>query len=204
MKKIKRLLVITASLPFWFSCKPQLKSSTEKLPTAINDIAAIQKIITGKTFTVLDAATILGSYESPFDKPKTNEIIVAPNVSKINWFSAKKSSKDTTDFIAKFEKETFEKFKKISLNFSNDSIAIATGIEAINHIYKITDSTEEKEQKGLKLKLTYNMEATSAKMGMSKFTATYYILGVNEKYLYLLTPNKLNDEKVFFLLEASK
>jgi len=39
-------------------------------------------------------------------------------------------------------------------------------------------------------------------MGASKFTATYYILGASEKKLYLLTPNKLNDLKVVFLLET--
>ena len=39
---------------------------------------------------------------------------------------------------------------------------------------------------------------TFAEMGITKATITYYILGANDNKLYLLTPNEMNNLKVFF------
>ncbi len=201
MKNLKITFAIAIISLYCISCKSKLKSSTENIPTAVSNVLEAKKLLIGKTWKVIDVSTIAGSYESRFEKENANaEAVVAPDKKKLNWIGEKKSLNDTSDWQLKFIKEAFEKYEKISFNFTNDSLAIVTGGEAINQSYVITDSTVDKEQKGLKLKLTYTAEATSTAIGAGKFTATYYVLGANDKYLYLLTPNKLNSEKLVFLL----
>jgi hypothetical protein len=184
------------------SCKPSKKSSTEKIPVAANNVAAVQKAIANKTWQVIDVATINGSRVSKFAKPESStENIVAPNVIKLSWLSEIKGLNDTKDFAAKFTKESFDKYKTISMQLKNDSIALLTGMEVANQKYTLNDVQEDKEPNGIKLKLiSYGKPFES--MGETKFTATYYVLGINDKMLYLLTPNTLNEEKLVFLLEA--
>jgi hypothetical protein len=182
------------------SCKPSKTSSTEKIPTIVNDVPKVQKLIANKTWQVIDVATINGSRVSKFAKPESSaETIFAPNVIKLSWLSEIKGLEDSKDFAAKFMKESFDKYKIISMQLKNDSIATLTGKEVTSQKYVITDAPKDNEANGLKLKLVYNATAFG---NVSKMTETYYVLGINDKILYLLTPNTLNEEKVVFLLEA--
>ena len=157
----------------------------------------VKKIIAGKTWQVYDVATISGSRKPAFDsdKPK-NETVVAPGTEALNWFSQMKGIDTATDFMGSFYKESFIKFKKISLAFNNDSVATATGMDADRQIFSINNNAIENEPSGIKLTLTGEM------MDMGKVTATYYVLGANQNTLYLLTPNEVNELKVVFLLKG--
>jgi hypothetical protein len=181
----------------FFSCKPK-----EKLPPAVSSVIDAQKLITGKTWQVIDVATITGSRKSIFDedKPKT-EAIIAPDVVKLNWFSKIKGIDTATDFMGSFYKDNFIKFKKISFAFNKDSIATSTGLDADKQVFSINNTVKENEANGIKLTLTGDSK-TFAEMGITKATITYYILGANDNKLYLLTPNEMNNLKVVFLLEA--
>jgi hypothetical protein len=181
----------------FFSCKPK-----EKLPPAVSSVIDAQKLITGKTWQVIDVATITGSRKSIFDedKPKT-EAIIAPDVVKLNWFSKIKGIDTATDFMGSFYKDNFIKFKKISFAFNKDSIATSTGLDADKQVFSINNTVKENEANGIKLTLTGDSK-TFAEMGITKATITYYILGANDNKLYLLTPNEMNNLKVVFLLES--
>ncbi len=82
-----------------------------------------------------------------------------------------------------------------------DSIAITTGMDSKEQIFSINNISEESKPDGLKLTFTGDIESFD-NMGISNYTITYYILGANEKKLYLLSPNKLNRLNVVFLLES--
>ena len=107
MKKNKIIfLAITALV---FACKPSTKSSSEKLPATVSNVAEIQKLITNKTWQVIDVAKITGSRPSAFAKPITPaDNITTPNVDDLKWFSEMKGLEDTTDFKLKFYKENFD------------------------------------------------------------------------------------------------
>ena len=168
----------------------------------VNSVANAEKLIKNKTWQVIDAATIEGSGESFFEDEKAkSDSAIAPAVEKLKWFSTIKGIDTATDFIGSFYKENFIKFKKISISLNNDSIAITKGMDAEKQVFSINNSVEEKKPIGIKLTLAgYN--TAFASMGVSNAVTTYYILGADDKKLYLLSPYKLNDLKVVFLLET--
>lgn len=193
MKKIILHSAILSISLFVVSCK-----QSEKLPPPVSTVEQAKKLIQEKVWQVTDVATISGSRKSLFDKeqPK-NETVVAPAVETLNWLGTKKDAENQSEFLKSF----YEDNLKISLAFNKDSIATATGMDAARQVFSINNNSEENEPKGIKLTLTGESKVFES-MGASKFTATYYILGASEKKLYLLTPNKLNDLKVVFLLET--
>ena len=87
------------------------------------------------------------------------------------------------------------------MGFIMDSIAITTGMDSKEQIFSINNISEESKPDGLKLTFTGDIESFD-NMGISNYTITYYILGANERKLYLLSPNKLNRLNVVFLLES--
>ncbi len=178
---------------FIVSCK-----QSEKLPPPVSTVEQAKTLVLEKVWQVTDVPTISGSRKSIFDndQPK-NETVVAPAVEGLNWLGTKKEADNQSEFLKSF----YEDKLKISIAFNNDSIATATGMDAERQLFSINNNSQENEPKGIKLTLTGESKAF-ADMGASKFTATYYILGASEKKLYLLTPNKLNDLKVVFLLET--
>ncbi len=197
---MKNKIVLLIIIVLAFGCKPKVKSSTEKIPAVETNIATIKKIIANKTWQVIDAATIIGSRPSAFAKPESPaNTITAPNVANLKWFSEIKGLDNATDFTLKFYKESFDKYKKISLLLNKDTVATTTGLEKAKQMYTINDAAVSNEANGVKLKLAYSGTAFG---NVSKMTATYYVLGINEKMLYLLTPNTMNEEKIVFLLEA--
>ncbi len=193
MKKIILNSAILSISLFTVSCKQK-----EKLPPPVSTVEQAKTLVLEKVWQVTDVATISGSRKSLFDndQPK-NETVVAPNVETLNWLGAKKEADNQSEFLKSF----YEDKLKTSIAFNKDSIATTTGMDAEKQVFSINNNSEENEPKGIKLTLTGESK-TFADMGASKFTATYYILGASEKKLYLLTPNKLNDLKVVFLLET--
>ena len=193
---MKQIILITAILSitlFVASC-----IQTEKLPPSIGTIDQAKTLLTGKVWQVIDVATISGSRKSLFETNQSNnETIVAPAKEALNWLSSKKGTVSNTDFINSFYQENL----KISIALNKDSIATTTGMDTQKQIFSINNISEKNEPKGLKLSLSDDSKAF-AEMGAGNFTATYFILGANEKKLYLLTPNELNGLKVVLLLEA--
>ena len=197
MKKKTFYLVIFAFSISLFACKKE-----EKLPPAVSNVGEAKKLIMGKTWKVVDVATVSGSASSSFDTGKSKtETVITPIL--LEWFSDIKGIDTTTSFSGSFYREQFVKFKKISLSFNKDSVATCTGMDmgGDKQIFSVNDDVEENKPKGIKLTLAGSGEGFAG-MSASKFTATYYILGANQNKLYLLTPNKMNSMKVVILLES--
>jgi len=195
MKNYIHCVAILFSLALCLSCKQQQKQAA--LPPPVSSVDEVKKIIVGKTWQVVDVATIAGSRKSAFDNDKAkNETVAAPAAEALNWFSQMKGIDTATDFMGSFYKENFIKFKKISLAFNNDSMATATGMDAEQQLFSINNNPKENEPNGIKLTLTGEMT------DMGKVTSTYYVLGADQNTLYLLTPNEMNDLKVVFLLKG--
>jgi hypothetical protein len=173
-------------------------SQKEKLPPPVTSVEQAKTLTAGKTWKVVDVATISGSVESIFDKDKSKkEPISVPSVESLNWLSTNKETENNSDFENSFYNDS----RKISMALNKDSVAITTGLDAKEQIFSINNERDENKPDGIKLTLTGESKSFGS-MGAGKFTATYYILGANEKKLYLLTPNKLNGSKVVFLLET--
>ncbi len=193
MKKISIYIAILVSTLFIVSC-----TQTEKLPPAVSSVAEVATRLKGKTWQVVDIATVTGLQISYFDKDPANKVpAAAPATENLNWLSARKGAEKNNEFI----NEYYDKNLKISFAFNNDSVVTTTGMDAQKQIFSIENSKNDDKTKGIKLLLTGEGEPFE-NMGVSKFTATYYILGANEKKLILLTPNELNRAKVVYLLEA--
>lgn len=193
MKQILFTTAILSIILFVASC-----SQTEKLPPPIGTVNQATALLTGKVWQVTDVATISGSRKSLFENEQSNnETIVAPAKEALNWLSSKKETVTNTDFMNAYYKKNL----KISIALNKDSIATTKGMDAQQQIFSINNYSEKFEPKGLKLILSHDSK-TFTEMGAGKFTATYYILGANEKKLYLLTPNELNGLQVVLLLEA--
>lgn len=193
MKQILFTTAILSIILFVASC-----SQTEKLPPPIGTVNQATALLTGKVWQVTDVATISGSRKSLFENEQSNnETIVAPAKEALNWLSSKKGTVTNTDFMNAYYKKNL----KISIALNKDSIATTKGMDAQQQIFSINNYSEKFEPKGLKLILSHDSK-TFTEMGAGKFTATYYILGANEKKLYLLTPNELNGLQVVLLLEA--
>lgn len=193
MKKISLYIVILVSSLFIVSC-----SETEKLPPTVTSVEQAKTLLKGKTWQVVDVATVSGLNISFFDEDPAKKVpVAAPANEKLNWLSARKGAEKDNEFI----NEYYNKNLKISIALNNDSIATTKGMGAEKQIFVIENNSGEEGPKGIKLLLTGDGEAFGD-MAVSKFTATYHILGANEKKLFLLTPNELNRSKVVFLLEA--
>jgi len=191
MKNITFYATILSLSVCLFSCKKK-----EKLPPVLATVEEAKKLLSDKTWQVVDVATVEG--QSIFDNDKTkSERIVPPVTEALTWLSTKEGAKKNSDFTSTFYKDNL----KISIALNNDSVATTTGLEADKQIFSINNGTEENEPKGIKLTLTGESKSF-AEMGVNKATTTYYILGANENKLYLLTPNKINSLKVVFLLES--
>ena len=184
------ILVISLSI---ISC-----TETEKLPPAVSSVEEAKTLLAGKTWQVVDVATVSGSSISFFDEDPAKKVAApAPTPESLTWLSARKGADKENEFI----KEFYDKNLKITIALDKDSVATTTGMDNKSQTYSIENTSGDDDPKGIKFLLT-GEDASFADMGPSKFTATYYILGASEKKLYLLTPNQLNRQKVVFLLEA--
>ncbi len=193
MKKIILITALFSLSVFLHSCQTK-----EKLPPPVDTVENAKKLISGKVWKVIDIATISGSRKSAFgDNESKTETIVAPAVDKLNWLSNKSEKENSEEFITEY----YDKSLKISIGLNPDSMATTEGLQAQKQIYAIVKDSEEGKGSSLKLTLT-GEDKEFASMGGGKFTTTYYILGASENKLYLLTPNKLNDLKVVYVLEA--
>lgn len=193
---MKKIILITALL----SLSVVLTSCTkvEKLPAPVDSVEIAKNLISGKHWKVTDVATISGSRKSRFDDNESKkEPVVAPAVELLNWLSNKSEKANSEEFISSY----YDKALKISIDLNEDSIAVTEGLQGQEQIYAIIKDSEESKSSSLKLTLT-GEDKEFAAMGGGKFTSTYYILGANENKLYLLTPNRLNDFKVVYLLES--
>lgn len=193
MKKITThiaILLISLSI---ISC-----SETEKLPPAVSSVEKAKTLLSGKTWQVIDVATVSGLQMTVFDEDPAKKVAApAPTPESLSWLSARKGAEKDNEFINDF----YNKNLKISIALDKDSVATTTGMDSKSQTYSIEKTSGDDAPEGVKLLLTGESEAFG-EMGASKFTATYYILGANEKKLYLITPNELNRQKVVFLLEA--
>jgi hypothetical protein len=190
-------LVIHFTLMFVIICVVSCSQNKQTLPPPVKSVSEAKTLLAGKKWQVTSVATVIGSQESLFDnEPSKNAAELAMKAASLNWLSVKKD-KNNSEFTA----SCCAKNLQVSISLDKDSIATTTGLEVSKQNYSIDYNKEENESKGIALFLTQKNEG-SGLMSDGTFTSTYFILGANENKLYLLTPNKLNNLKVVYLLEA--
>ena len=154
------------------------------LPPAPASIDAAIKAIQGKKYTAVDLALI-----SPLVADKNNPY---------EWFD---QVEDTTRFFRNYERQK----KKLEIDFINDTSAELTGETGTNNaIWKIDDQPKSDEKPGQFLRLTMEKEEKliPGQAGKSTITFSYKVLGVDEKQLFLETPNMFNSRKIAVLMKA--
>jgi hypothetical protein len=193
MKKI----VIHFVLILVIICVVSCSENKQTIPPPVKSIVEAKSLLAGKKWQVTSVATVIGSQESLFDNdPSKSAAVSAMKSASLNWLSPKKD-KNNSEFTASYCAKNLQ----VSISLDKDSIATTTGLEVSKQHYSIDFNKDENEPKGIALFLTQKNDGTGL-MSDGTFTSTYYILGANENKLYLLTPNKLNNLKVVYLLEA--
>lgn len=155
-----------------------------QLPPAPSSSDAVIKTVKGKKYKTTDLALI--------------SKLAADKNSPYEWFE---DVKDTTKFFRNYE----EQKKKLEINFINDTTAEVTDEAGTNKaIWKIDDQPKSDETAGQFLRLTMEKDETliPGQVGKSTITFSYKVLGIDDKQLFLETPNMLNMRKMAALMKA--
>ena len=159
-------------------------TKTVNLPPAPVNADAVSKTIKGKKFKTSELALV-----SNLQADKNNPY---------EWFD---EIKDTTPFFRNYEKQK----KKFEINFINDTSAEITDEAGVNKAtWKIDDQPKSDETAGLFLRLSMEKQETliPGQVGSSKITFSYKVLGIDDKQLFLQTPNMFNSKKIAALMKT--
>ena len=159
-------------------------TKTVNLPPVPTSADAVSKAIKGKKFKTAELA-LISSLEADKNNP-------------YEWFD---EIKDTTPFFKNYEKQKL----KFELDFGNDTIAIIRDESGINTAnWKIDDQPKSDETAGLFLRLSvFNDEKLiPGQIRASMITFSYKVLGINDKELFLQTPNMFKMKKVAVLMKT--
>lgn len=177
-----RLFTIVALLVFFIiSCG---NKKTASLPPAPANTDSVVKKINGKKYNTTQLAlisTLMSDKNNPYQ-----------------WFD---EIKDTTAFFKNFEKQKL----KFMLNFMNDStVEVSDEAEVNKGRWKIDDQPKSDETAGIFLRLTMEKDEQliPGQVGKSTITFSYKVLGIDDKQLFLETPNMFNSRKMATLLKS--
>ena len=179
---MKSLSFILTALFFLSACNTA--TVQVDLPPAPASMDAVKKMITGKKYNTEKLAQVSN--------------LVADKNDPYEWFE---EMKDTTAFFRNYR----DKRMKFSVQFVNDTAAVITDEAGTNNgAWSIDDQPGEKETPGIFLRLSVTSEEKlfPGQTGFSTLTSTYKILGMNDKQLFLQTPNMFNMRKMAVLLKA--
>ena len=145
----------------------------DSLPPAPPNIDAVTKTIKGKKYKAAELALI--------------STLISDKNDPYEWFD---NVKDTTRFFRNYEQQKM----KLVIQFLNDSTAEVTDEAGVNKAkWSIDDQPKSQETAGIFLRLA--MEKTTN-------TFSYKILGIDDKQLFLETPNMFNSRKMAVLMKA--
>lgn len=177
-----RILTVIALIIFISGCS---NKKSVQLPPAPADAEAIVKTINGKTYQTADLA-LISNLEADKNAP-------------YQWFE---DVNDTTAFFRNYEKRK----KMLEIKFVNDTLAEVTDEAETNMAaWKIEDQPKSDEKPGYFLRLTIDKDEAllPGQTGNSTITFSYKILGIDDKQLFLETPNMFNSRKIAALMKTS-
>ena len=177
-----RIFTIVALFTFFIiSCGNKKTASLPPAPVSADSVA---KKIIGKKYKAADLAlisTLISDKNNPYE-----------------WFN---EIRDTTPFFKNFEKQRL----KFGLNFINDSIVEVTDETAMKKAtWRIDDQPKSQETAGIFLRLTLpqDEQVVPGQTGNSTITFSYKVLGMDDKQLFLETPNVFTMRKVAALMKT--
>ena len=166
---------------FIFGCG---NTKTVNLPPAPANADAVSKTIKGKKFKTTELALVSN--------------LVADKNNPYEWFD---EIKDTTPYFRNYEKQKM----KFEINFINDTSAEITDEAGVNKTtWKIDDQPKSDETAGLFLRFSMERQETliPGQTGSSTVTFSYKVLGIDDKQLFLQTPNMFNSKKIAALMKT--
>jgi len=168
-------------LLFFSACS---NNKTAQLPPAPVNLDSVAGKITGKKFKATGLAlvsTLISDKNNPYE-----------------WFD---QIKDTTPFFKNYEKQKM----KLAIHFINDTLAEVSDEAEVNKaIWKLDDQPKSDEKPGIFLRLIMEKDEKlfSGQTGKSTITFSYKIWGLDDKQLFLETPNMFNSRKLAVLMKA--
>lgn len=178
---MKLISVVAIALFFFSACS---NNKMAQLPPVPANIDMVAKTITAKKFKAVELALI-----SKLISDKNNPY---------EWFD---QIKDTTAFFKNYEKQK----KKLAIHFINDTAAEVTDEAFVNKaIWKLDSEPKSDETPGIFLRLSMQKDETllPGQTGRSTITFSYKVLGIDDKQLFLETPNMFNSRKLAILMKA--
>jgi hypothetical protein len=174
-------MVLCVICLFIFGCG---NTKTVNLPPAPANADAVFKTITGKKFKAAELALVSN--------------LAADKNNPYEWFD---EIKDTTPYFRNYEKQKM----KFEINFINDTSAEITDEAGVNKAdWKIDNQPKSDETAGLFLRLSMERQEklVPGQVSSSMVTFSYKVLGIDDKQLFLQTPNMFNSKKIAALMKT--
>jgi len=178
MRSILLFVIVTLLM---ISCRNKKIAS---LPSAPANTDTVIKTIKGKKYKATQLALI-----SNLNSDKNNPY---------KWFD---EIKDTTPYFRNYEKQKM----KLEINFINDISAEIKDEAGINSAtWKIDSQPKSEETVGIFLRLSMEKQETliPGQISSSTITFSYNVLGIDDKQLFLQTPNMFNSKKIAVLMKT--
>lgn len=176
-----RLIALIIAVSFLTSCG---NKKTANLPPAPSSIESVAKTVSGKKYKSAELALV-----STLISDKNNPYL---------WFD---EIKDTTRFFKSYEKQKMN----FNVHFINDtSVEISDEGGANKGTWKIDSQPKNDETPGIFSRLTFekNEAIVPGQVGKSTTTFSYKVLGIDDKQLFVETPNMFNGKKLAILLKS--
>jgi hypothetical protein len=153
------------------------------LPPAPAQLDSVKKIVTGKKYKTEKLAQISN--------------LVSDKNDPYEWFE---EMKDTTAFFRNYRDQRM----KFGVQFINDtSITVTDQSGTTNGTWSIDDQPGKDDTPGIFLRVTVMSEEKlfPGQTGLSTLTSSYKVIGINDKQLFLQTPNMFNMRKIAVLMK---
>ena len=157
---------------------------TASLPPAPVDVNSVKTTITGKKYK----ATQLGLIST----------LISDKNNPYEWFD---EIKDTTPFFKNYERQQM----KFAIHFINDTAAEVIQDTVVNKAFwKIDNDPKSSETPGIFMRLSMEKEETvvSGQTAKSTHTFSYKVLGLDDKQIFLETPNIYSNRKLAVLMKT--
>ena len=159
-------------------------NKTAGLPPAPTGVDQVAKTVEGKKYKGSQLALV-----------STN---IADKNNPYEWFD---EINDTTLFFKKFESQQLQ----LGIHFINDTSVEVTEEAGTNRgTWKIETEPRRDETPGIFSRITFEkeVERTPGQINKSTWTYSYKVLGIDNKQLFLTTPNVFKGKKLAILLKA--
>jgi hypothetical protein len=179
---MKLLSLLLTSLVFITACNNTTTVHID-LPAAPANMDSVKKMITGKKYVTEKIAQVSN--------------LVADKNDPYEWFE---EMKDTTPFFKNYRDQRM----KFAVQFINDTSVTVTDQSGItNGTWSIDDQPGKDDTPGIFLRLTVMSEEKlfPGQTGLSTLTSSYKVLGINDRQLFLQTPNMFNMRKIAVLMK---